>query len=237
MFARNLTVGVTQSKLCDSEANCGATRCNLRRDDYLHGIRYKRRDSLFESREIRPVCLRSCIGRRRLCVHTRLPHSFKENAGRAKREREEGVDRARLGLFSFPGHRQNKYPAIFAMHLLLPPLLSLSLFSFFFLFFPSARSRSLSLLCTVSRYLFTLSFVPYRHRDRPCQRTPTTQYILYILSPVCRVPECAQGVPELSSHLSFFRSISRSIVFRRKLYWIFISFFRPFFSVQFFSLI
>lgn len=122
------------------------------------------------------------------CVHTRLPHSFKENAGRAKRGtrggkrgRKESIARVRVSLF-FPGHRQNKYPAIFAMHLLLLPSLSLALFLLSPLSLPPTRSRSLPLLGTVSRYLFTLSFVPHRHRDQPRQRIPTTQYILmYIL--------------------------------------------------------
>lgn len=206
MFARNLTAG-TQSKLRDSEANCGATCCNLRRD-YLHGIRYKRRDSLFESREIPVLCAIlywSPATVYTLVCHTRLkktPAGQREEHERERgRRREGGRSRSRAfgSLFSFPGHRQNKYPAIFAMHLLLLPPLSLSFFLFFSLFSTGAFPSSLGYGLSLSVYFVVCTLPP----PRPATSTYPYHTIhphVYSL-PGLSVPECTQGVPELLSHL------------------------------------
>lgn len=122
------------------------------------------------------------------CVHTRLPHSFKENAGRAKRgarerKREEGADRARLGLsFLFPAidrinirrYLQCTYCSF---------LLSLSFFLFFPLFFHRrvlvpflswVRSLAICLLCRLYLTATETSHVnvPLPHNTSSCIFSP-----------------------------------------------------------------
>lgn len=80
------------------------------------------------------------------CVHTRLPHSVQRNA------RQKGGTRSRSGGPFLPDHRQNKYLAIFAMHLSISVSLSLPhalYISVFLLLLSPAATFFRSCVCAV----------------------------------------------------------------------------------------